>query len=154
MSRGSYTVTGNERAITARASAERGQPAAASGHLKQHIAGGGRFNRPGHDRNPAGVGGELTEQGVATAAAHDMKRLDRRLKCRFQTSDCPSILQCEAFQRAPDKTPFVRGRGLAGLLAKGASRAGMSPGKRNEEWSGSTSDANGDAPCAAATSSS
>ena len=50
------------------------QPAGA--RLDQDVAERRRLDRPGHDRQPAGVGGELAQERVACAAADEVDDLD------------------------------------------------------------------------------
>ena len=48
---------------------ERGRHGAVGAGLDEHVAEGGGLDRPGDDRQPGGVGGELAEQLVLRAAA-------------------------------------------------------------------------------------
>ena len=125
-------MTGNERATTARRLGERAEPAAAD-RLQQDVAGGRGLDRAGVDRAAAGVGGELAEQGVL--ASRRRPRGSSGSSCRGSASS-RSIVQryfsARLSRQQRTKAPSSAGRVWPVRVQKAASRAGMSPGARND----------------------
>lgn len=73
----------------------------ADGHrLKEHVAQGGRFDRPGVDRQAAGVRGALTKQGVACAAADEVDATDDAAGQSGDAVEDDAVFEGEAFEDA------------------------------------------------------